>query len=235
MTQARHQKLQVLKRDLKRRGQKSIAGCAPQSQMRGLFTELYGTAQRGRSANFGGYRAAPLGTPRRDGAVRGPGKRFESMPAPPTLTPRRDGAGRGPGKRFESTPARPTLTPRRDGAGRRPGKRFESTPAPPTLTPRRDGAVRGPGKRFESMPDRRSHLAATEPAAGRGKRRRALLPGLLHGLDQLRHHLEQIAHNAVIGHFENGRVGVFVDSHHGARSLHAHQVLDGAGNAQGQV
>ena len=211
MTQARHQKLQVLKRDLKRRGQKSIAGCAPQSQMRGLFTELYGTAQRGRSANFGGYRAAPLGTPRRDGAVRGPGKRFESMPAPPTLTPRRDGAGRGPGKRFESTPARPTLTPRRDGA------------------------VRGPGKRFESMPDRRSHLAATEPAAGRGKRRRALLPGLLHGLDQLRHHLEQIAHNAVIGHFENGRVGVFVDSHHGARSLHAHQVLDGAGNAQGQV
>ena len=58
---------------------------------------------------------------------------------------------------------------------------------------------------------------------------------LLHRRDQFRHYLEQIAHDAIIGNLEYRSVGVFIDGHHGARYLHAHQVLDGARNADCEV
>src|SRR6202142_4340763 len=58
------------------------------------------------------------------------------------------------------------------------------------------------------------------------------LPNLLH---QRRHHLEQIAHNAVIGHLENGRVLVLVDRHDGLRAFHPHQVLYGARDAHPHI
>ena len=58
---------------------------------------------------------------------------------------------------------------------------------------------------------------------------------LLNFRDQLRHHLEQIAYDTVIGDFEDGSFGILVDRYDGARAFHSHQVLDGSRDAHGQV
>jgi len=55
------------------------------------------------------------------------------------------------------------------------------------------------------------------------------------GSGQLRHHLEQIADEAVIGHLEDRRIRVFVDGDDDLRVLHAGQVLNGPGDADGDV
>ena len=47
--------------------------------------------------------------------------------------------------------------------------------------------------------------------------------------------LKQIAHNAVVRHGEDGRVGILVDSDDGVRPGHARQMLNGPGNAHGDV
>src|SRR5215831_3633201 len=52
---------------------------------------------------------------------------------------------------------------------------------------------------------------------------------------QRRHDLEQIADDAVIGDLEDRSLGVFVDLHDGARAFHSDDVLDCAGDADGQV
>src|SRR5262245_26551457 len=52
---------------------------------------------------------------------------------------------------------------------------------------------------------------------------------------QRRHYLEQVTDNAVIGDFEDRSFGVFIDGHDGARAFHPDNVLDGAGDADGQV
>src|SRR5262249_57699325 len=49
------------------------------------------------------------------------------------------------------------------------------------------------------------------------------------------HDFEDVADHTVVGDFEDGRVLVLVDGDDGARALHAHDVLDGAGNAEGQI
>jgi hypothetical protein len=45
-------------------------------------------------------------------------------------------------------------------------------------------------------------------------------------LGEGRHHFEEISDDAVVGHFEDGRLGILVDGHDALRSLHADQVLD---------
>src|SRR5712664_764770 len=52
---------------------------------------------------------------------------------------------------------------------------------------------------------------------------------------ELRHDLEQVADQADIGHFKDRRFAVLVDGHDGARVLDARQMLDCAGNADGDV
>src|SRR3989304_6106342 len=54
-------------------------------------------------------------------------------------------------------------------------------------------------------------------------------------LDQFRDHLEQIAHDAVIGHLEDRRFLVLVDGDDHPAVLHPGQVLDGAGDADRDV
>ncbi|EAU69294.1 hypothetical protein STIAU_7966 [Stigmatella aurantiaca DW4/3-1] len=54
-------------------------------------------------------------------------------------------------------------------------------------------------------------------------------------LAQLGQHLEEVRHEAVIGHLEDGGLGVLVDGHDGLRALHARQVLDGTADARGDV
>jgi hypothetical protein len=53
---------------------------------------------------------------------------------------------------------------------------------------------------------------------------------LLRGFDrrlELGQHLEQVAHHPVVGHLEDGRVGIFVDGDDGPRALHSGHVLNG--------
>src|SRR5690606_31052234 len=52
---------------------------------------------------------------------------------------------------------------------------------------------------------------------------------------QLRYDLEQIAHQAVIGYLEDRRFLVLVDRNNDLGVLHARQVLDGTGDADGDV
>jgi hypothetical protein len=50
-----------------------------------------------------------------------------------------------------------------------------------------------------------------------------------------RHDLEQIADDAVVGHFEDRRVAILVDRDDRARSLHADQMLNRAGDAERHI
>ena len=59
--------------------------------------------------------------------------------------------------------------------------------------------------------------------------------GFSHFRGQRRHDFEQIADDSVIGHFEDRSVGIFVDRDDGLRALHPHQVLNRAGDADGDV
>ncbi len=54
-------------------------------------------------------------------------------------------------------------------------------------------------------------------------------------LQQLRHGGEQVRHQAVVGHGEDRRVRILVDGDDHLGILHARQVLDGAGDADGDV
>lgn len=54
-------------------------------------------------------------------------------------------------------------------------------------------------------------------------------------LRHLRDGLEQVGDKAVVGHLEDGRLRVLVDGHNRLAVLHARQVLDGAGDAHGNV
>jgi len=62
-----------------------------------------------------------------------------------------------------------------------------------------------------------------------------LLLGGLKCLCERRDYFHEITNNSVVGDFEDGRVGVLVDSHHALLTLDADQMLDGAGDAHGQV
>src|SRR5207302_9373880 len=57
----------------------------------------------------------------------------------------------------------------------------------------------------------------------------------LHFLNQRRNDVEQVADYAVIGDLEDRSLGVFVDGDDGARAFHAHDVLDGAADAERQI
>src|SRR6478609_5228660 len=52
---------------------------------------------------------------------------------------------------------------------------------------------------------------------------------------QLGHDLEQVTHDAVVGNLEDRRFLVLVDRHDGLAVLHAGEMLDGAGDADGDV
>src|SRR6478736_3671483 len=58
---------------------------------------------------------------------------------------------------------------------------------------------------------------------------------LLDRCGQLRNDLEQISDDAVVGHLENRRFLVLVDRHDRLAVLHSGEMLDGAGNADGDV
>src|SRR6185369_14055005 len=56
--------------------------------------------------------------------------------------------------------------------------------------------------------------------------------GLVQLRDECGRDLEQVADDAVVGHFEDRRVGVLVDGNDGARTLHADQMLNRTRDAQ---
>src|SRR5215467_4409328 len=58
---------------------------------------------------------------------------------------------------------------------------------------------------------------------------------LLQLFSQGRHDFEDVTDHAIVRDFEDGRVLVFVDGHDGARALHAHDMLDGAGDAESEI
>src|SRR5436305_8688332 len=58
---------------------------------------------------------------------------------------------------------------------------------------------------------------------------------LFHRGGQLGHDLEEIAHDAVIGHLEDRSFLVLVDGHDGLAVLHAGEMLDRAGDADGDI
>src|ERR1051326_201603 len=58
---------------------------------------------------------------------------------------------------------------------------------------------------------------------------------LLHFLRQLRHRLEEIGHQPVVGDLEDRRLGILVDGDDRLGVLHAGQMLDGSGNADRDV
>src|SRR5438132_4582626 len=72
-------------------------------------------------------------------------------------------------------------------------------------------------------------------SADRSSFMRSFLEELLELLRQLRHDLEQVADDAVVGDLEDRRLGILVDRDDGARALHPHEMLDGAGDAEGDV
>ena len=53
--------------------------------------------------------------------------------------------------------------------------------------------------------------------------------------DHFRYHLEQITGDAIVGNLEDGRGLVFVDGDDALGILHTGLVLDGAGDAQGDI
>ena len=52
---------------------------------------------------------------------------------------------------------------------------------------------------------------------------------------QFRHGFKQVGHQAVVGNIENRRFRIFVDGHNHLAVLHTGGVLDGAGNADGDL
>src|SRR6476660_6015406 len=60
-------------------------------------------------------------------------------------------------------------------------------------------------------------------------------PGLSHGGGESRYHFEEVAYDPVVGHFEYGRIFVFVNCNYRLGSLHADEMLDRAGNADCDV
>src|SRR5882757_3431536 len=58
---------------------------------------------------------------------------------------------------------------------------------------------------------------------------------LLDFFGQYRDHVEQIAHDTVIRDLEDGRLHVLIDGHDGACTLHAHNMLDGAADAERNI
>src|SRR5260370_40281213 len=59
--------------------------------------------------------------------------------------------------------------------------------------------------------------------------------GFLRFLRQRGDEIKQVAHHAVVGDLEDRRLGIFINGDDGARALHAHNMLDGAADADGQV
>src|SRR6476469_2757615 len=59
--------------------------------------------------------------------------------------------------------------------------------------------------------------------------------GLLDLLNQGRDDVEQVADDSIIGNLKDGRLGILVDGDDGSRTFHAHNVLDGAADAERQV
>ena len=47
--------------------------------------------------------------------------------------------------------------------------------------------------------------------------------------------LEEVADDAIVGNFEDGCVLVLVDGDDGLRALHADEMLDGSGDADGEI
>src|SRR5688572_15958091 len=78
-------------------------------------------------------------------------------------------------------------------------------------------------------------IACTICCSSVRSRSRLLLQELLKFRRERGHHLEEIAHDAVVGDLENGRLRVLVDRHDDLRRAHAREVLDGARHAEAEV
>src|SRR5438034_490702 len=63
----------------------------------------------------------------------------------------------------------------------------------------------------------------------------ATLLGFFHTFGQSWHDFEDVAVDAVIGDFEDGRFGILVDGDDGARALHADNMLNGAADTKREV
>src|SRR4029079_14078017 len=81
----------------------------------------------------------------------------------------------------------------------------------------------------KSVDIRKKRLTQGPTAIGRHGR----LP--LQGCSEGGNNFEQVADNRVVGHFENWRVGIFVDRNDGVRSFPADQMLDGAGDTEREI
>src|SRR5437763_9656378 len=77
------------------------------------------------------------------------------------------------------------------------------------------------------------HAEPNRPAGSAGSALYVVLR--LHGLDDRRHDLEQVADDAVVGDLEDRRVGILVDGDDRARALHADEMLDRAGDAEREI
>ena len=73
-------------------------------------------------------------------------------------------------------------------------------------------------------------LLALSPQAGPGLRL-----GRFHRRGKRGDHLKEVAHDAIVGDLEDGRVGILVDGDHALRAFHAHQMLNRSGDSNGQV
>ncbi len=78
------------------------------------------------------------------------------------------------------------------------------------------------------MPPERSRARQGGPRPSFGARRSELF-------DQLRHGLEQVGHQPVVGNLEDRRLLVLVDGDDDLRILHPRQMLDGAGDADRHI
>src|SRR3972149_2618350 len=86
--------------------------------------------------------------------------------------------------------------------------------------------------------DRTTHLRSRVSNRSDGSETEAperLLLLLFQGLGEGGDEVENIADDAIIGYLEDGGVGILVDGHDGAGTLHSHDVLDGAADAERQV
>src|SRR5580658_3073854 len=55
------------------------------------------------------------------------------------------------------------------------------------------------------------------------------------GCGQRRDDFEEVADDSVVGHFEDGRVFIFIDGDDALRAFHADQVLYGSADADGEI
>src|SRR6185295_9631711 len=120
----------------------------------------------------------------------------------------------------------PPLRNRRGGTGKGKTWIFSLSFSPSPVRERGPGGEASEGKQLQP-----ARLQCTPKDWGRrlSPLRRA------HGFGERRQHLVEVADDAVVGDGEDGSAGVLVDRHDHGGALHSDEVLDGTGDAGGDV